>query len=108
MVESIEYAHDQNIWSLDWHPIGHILVSGSNDHSTRFWTRTRPGDTSQEKFQVNRPKMDENMSKESAIDDGIKSFSHIVLNFNNMISNSYSPSFYNRIKNARCTIIQSL
>ncbi|PKC17023.1 WD40 repeat-like protein [Rhizophagus irregularis] len=72
LVESIEYAHDQNIWSLDWHPIGHILVSGSNDHSTRFWTRTRPGDTSQEKFQVNRPKMDENMSKESAIDDELK------------------------------------
>ncbi|CAO3591931.1 unnamed protein product [Absidia cylindrospora] len=45
-----ETAHDSNIWSLDWHPVGHILVTGSNDHTTRFWTRPRPGDTSLDKF----------------------------------------------------------
>ncbi|CAG8557879.1 5565_t:CDS:10 [Funneliformis mosseae] len=71
-VESVEYAHDQNVWSLDWHPIGHILVSGSNDHSTRFWTRARPGDTAQEKFQANRPKAEENGLKEVVIEDEIK------------------------------------
>ncbi|KAH6919241.1 WD40 repeat-like protein [Coprinopsis sp. MPI-PUGE-AT-0042] len=27
-------------------PLGHILVSGSNDHTTRFWSRERPGDNS--------------------------------------------------------------
>ena len=27
-------AHDTIIWSLAWHPMGHILASGSNDHST--------------------------------------------------------------------------
>lgn len=41
----IPYAHDFAIWSLDWHPLGHILASGSNDRLTRFWTRARPGDT---------------------------------------------------------------
>jgi polyadenylation factor subunit 2 len=43
----IPYAHDPlgPIWSLDWHPLGHILASGSNDRITRFWTRARPGDT---------------------------------------------------------------
>ncbi|RFU29159.1 hypothetical protein B7463_g7168, partial [Scytalidium lignicola] len=41
----ITYAHDFAIWSLDWHPLGHILASGSNDRVTRFWTRARPGDT---------------------------------------------------------------
>ncbi|KAG9242464.1 WD40-repeat-containing domain protein [Calycina marina] len=41
----INYAHDFAIWSLDWHPLGHILASGSNDRVTRFWTRARPGDT---------------------------------------------------------------
>lgn len=41
----IQYAHDFAIWSLDWHPLGHILASGSNDRLTRFWTRARPGDT---------------------------------------------------------------
>lgn len=38
-------AHDFAIWSLDWHPLGHILASGSNDRITRFWTRPRPGET---------------------------------------------------------------
>lgn len=40
----IPFAHDYAIWSLDWHPLGHILASGSNDRLTRFWTRARPGD----------------------------------------------------------------
>jgi polyadenylation factor subunit 2 len=44
---SIPYAHEPTgpIWSLAWHPLGHILASGSNDRITRFWTRARPGDT---------------------------------------------------------------
>lgn len=40
------FAHDYAIWSMDWHPLGHILASGSNDRATRFWTRPRPGDGS--------------------------------------------------------------
>jgi len=40
----IPWAHDQSIWSLDWHPLGHILASGSNDRITRFWSRARPGE----------------------------------------------------------------
>jgi polyadenylation factor subunit 2 len=40
----VQYAHDFAIWSLDWHPLGHILASGSNDRVTRFWARARPGD----------------------------------------------------------------
>jgi len=41
----ITYAHDFAIWSLDWHPLGHILASGSNDRATRFWSRPKPGDS---------------------------------------------------------------
>ena len=41
----IPHAHDFAVWSLGWHPIGHILASGSNDRVTRFWTRARPGET---------------------------------------------------------------
>jgi len=55
----MEAAHDSNIWSLDWHPIGHILVSGSNDHTTRFWTRNRPGDTMHDRFNVSRKEAEE-------------------------------------------------
>ncbi|KAI9888897.1 MAG: pre-mRNA cleavage and polyadenylation factor (CPF) complex subunit [Vezdaea aestivalis] len=40
----LPHAHDYAIWSLDWHPLGHILASGSNDKLTRFWGRCRPGD----------------------------------------------------------------
>ncbi|CAG8466612.1 5503_t:CDS:10 [Ambispora leptoticha] len=58
-VDSVEYAHENNVWSLDWHPLGHILVSGSNDHTTRFWTRPRPGDTVQDKFHVGKQKAEE-------------------------------------------------
>ncbi|KAI0380939.1 WD40 repeat-like protein [Hypomontagnella monticulosa] len=41
----LPFAHDFAIWSLDWHPLGHILASGSNDRITRFWSRGRPGET---------------------------------------------------------------
>lgn len=44
-MHKLQYAHDYAIWSLDWHPMGHILASGSNDRITRFWSRARPGDT---------------------------------------------------------------
>jgi polyadenylation factor subunit 2 len=41
---SVLYAHESAVWSLDWHPQGHLLCSGSNDRATRFWARARPGD----------------------------------------------------------------
>ena len=44
-MHKVPFAHDYAIWSLHWHPLGHILASGSNDRITRFWTRARPGDT---------------------------------------------------------------
>jgi polyadenylation factor subunit 2 len=49
-----QYAHDFAIWSLDWHPLGHILASGSNDRLTRFWSRARPGDVDyrQDKYHI--------------------------------------------------------
>ena len=31
---------------MQYHPLGHILVTASNDHTTRFWCRERPGDVS--------------------------------------------------------------
>lgn len=35
-VGMMESAHDGMVWSLAWHPLGHILCSGSNDHSRYF------------------------------------------------------------------------
>lgn len=57
-----ETAHESNVWSLDWHPVGHILVSGSNDHTTRFWTRPRPGELSNGKFDSSQQYEEEQMA----------------------------------------------
>ncbi|CAK9263140.1 unnamed protein product [Sphagnum jensenii] len=38
-------AHESSVWDLAWHPTGHILCSGSNDHTTKFWCRNRPSET---------------------------------------------------------------
>lgn len=40
----IPHAHDWPVWALQYHPLGHILCSGGNDKTTRFWCRARPGD----------------------------------------------------------------
>lgn len=48
----IPNAHDNSVWDLAWHPIGYILCSGSNDHTTKFWCRNRPGDPVRDKFNM--------------------------------------------------------
>ncbi|KAJ3124524.1 hypothetical protein HK098_001072 [Nowakowskiella sp. JEL0407] len=53
-IGGVENAHEMHIFALDWHPLGHILVSGSNDHTTRFWTRNRPGDNVLDRFNLSR------------------------------------------------------
>ena len=52
-VASIDQAHDSIVWALAWHPLGHILCSGSNDHSCKFWTRNYPGDPMRDKYNLN-------------------------------------------------------
>ncbi|XVE86165.1 hypothetical protein DITRI_Ditri18aG0013900 [Diplodiscus trichospermus] len=48
----IPNAHDNSVWDIAWHPIGYLLCSGSNDHTTKFWCRNRPGDTARDKFNM--------------------------------------------------------
>lgn len=48
----IPNAHDSSVWDLAWHPLGHILCSGSNDHTTKFWVRNRPGDPMRDKYNI--------------------------------------------------------
>ncbi|KXJ05123.1 pre-mRNA 3' end processing protein WDR33, partial [Exaiptasia diaphana] len=52
-VGNMESAHDGMVWSLAWHPLGHILCSGSNDHSSKFWTRNKLGDRMRDKYNLN-------------------------------------------------------
>ena len=51
---SLVGAHDGYVWTLDWHPLGHLLASGAADCSVRFWTRHRPGDTLQDRYTLGR------------------------------------------------------
>jgi polyadenylation factor subunit 2 len=46
-------AHESIVWTLAFHPLGHILCSGSNDHTVKFWTRNRPGDQMRDKYNLN-------------------------------------------------------
>lgn len=41
-VTMMENAHDDAVFSLSFHPLGHILCSGSKDFTARFWCRARP------------------------------------------------------------------
>ncbi|GBP16705.1 pre-mRNA 3' end processing protein WDR33 [Eumeta japonica] len=52
-VGCIEGAHESIVWTMAWHPLGHILCSGSNDHTSKFWTRNRPGDQMRDKYNLN-------------------------------------------------------
>lgn len=49
----IETAHENIVWCLSWHPAGHILATGSNDHTVKFWSRNRPGDSMRDKYNLN-------------------------------------------------------
>jgi polyadenylation factor subunit 2 len=55
----IPNAHDNTVWDIAWHPLGHILCSGSNDHTTKFWVRNRPGDTMRDKYNISQLSVDE-------------------------------------------------
>ena len=30
---AVDNAHEGMIWTTKWHPLGHVLVTGSNDHT---------------------------------------------------------------------------
>ncbi len=39
---TVPAAHEGPIWSIDWNPLGHILATGSKDHTAKFWSRAKP------------------------------------------------------------------
>ena len=62
---SIPQAHDNQIWTMNWHPLGHVLTTGSNDTTAKFWIRHRPGDTLQDKYNLWRGGSAENVGASS-------------------------------------------
>lgn len=43
-MEVVTNGHEFTIWSMEFHPVGHTLASGSMDNTVRFWIRPRPDD----------------------------------------------------------------
>lgn len=41
---SIPHAHDKAIYTIQYHPLGHMLCTAGADKSMRFWCRSRPND----------------------------------------------------------------
>ncbi|EIW68862.1 hypothetical protein TREMEDRAFT_31214, partial [Tremella mesenterica DSM 1558] len=41
-ISMLESAHEDGVFSLAFHPLGHLLCSGSKDFTARFWCRARP------------------------------------------------------------------
>eukprot|EP00730_Choanoeca_flexa_P010669 TRINITY_DN197_c0_g1_i1.p1 TRINITY_DN197_c0_g1~~TRINITY_DN197_c0_g1_i1.p1 ORF type:complete len:518 (+),score=130.15 TRINITY_DN197_c0_g1_i1:131-1684(+) len=44
-VGSLPQAHGFNVWDMDWHPLGHVLVTSAGDCKLKMWTRHQPGET---------------------------------------------------------------
>ncbi|VEU22551.1 DEKNAAC103676 [Brettanomyces naardenensis] len=43
-LHTIPYAHDKAIYTMEYHPLGHLLCTAGADKSLRFWCRARPND----------------------------------------------------------------
>lgn len=43
-IATSDNRHDNTIWSLDFHPAGHVLATGSADSMIKFWIRPRTTD----------------------------------------------------------------
>lgn len=69
-VDTVEFAHEGQVWSMDFHPVGHLLATGSSDHTTRWWSRGRPGaNIANDRFHVGREKAKELGSREDDDDE---------------------------------------
>lgn len=51
-IGKIDGAHESSIWDVAWHPFGHEVATISNDQLLRFWTRNRPGDRLDDKYNL--------------------------------------------------------
>ncbi|KAL2720046.1 pre-mRNA 3' end processing protein WDR33 [Vespula squamosa] len=40
------------VWTLAWHSLEHILCSGNNDYTSKFWTYNRPGNLMRDKYNL--------------------------------------------------------
>ncbi|KAL0232836.1 hypothetical protein GEMRC1_011583 [Eukaryota sp. GEM-RC1] len=46
----LEKAHDNIVWSIDFHPMGNVLISGGNDHHLKCFAATYPTGEQREEY----------------------------------------------------------
>ncbi|KAM0688616.1 WD repeat-containing protein 33 [Conglomerata obtusa] len=56
-IKTVEKAHENIIWGAEFHPVGHVLATGSLDQSCRFWI---PDDGEEEEINANESESLEN------------------------------------------------
>lgn len=93
-VDSVDFAHEGQIWSMDFHPVGHLLATGSSDHTTRWWSRGRPGTLiANDRFHVGREKAKELGSKEDDDDNDDDEFAGALPGINRGPPQYHNQSF---------------
>ncbi|KUF80886.1 pre-mRNA 3' end processing protein WDR33 [Phytophthora nicotianae] len=60
---SIPQAHDTAVWDIQWHPVGHVVATGS----TKFWCRNRPGDPMDDKYNGGQTVLNEHETGEAVV-----------------------------------------
>lgn len=90
-VDSIEFGHEGQIWAIAFHPLGHLLATGSSDHTTRWWARSRPGATvMNDRFHVGRDKAKELGGREDDDDNDDDEFGGALPGLHHGYNNRYS------------------
>ena len=73
----IQYAHDQAVWDMAWHPAGHCLVSGANDKYTKFWQRPITGGLMGEDYFNEIPGFGDRGEEDEIVFDSIPLGAHV-------------------------------
>lgn len=89
-VDTIEFGHEGQIWAMAFHPLGHLLATGSSDHTTRWWARGRPGaSVINDRFHVGRDKAKELGGKEDDDDNDDDEFGGALPGLHQGYNNRY-------------------
>ena len=92
-VDTVNYAHESQIWAMAFHPLGHLLGTGSNDHTTRWWSRGRPGvSIANDRFHIGREKAKELGLKEEEEDNEDDEFAGGLPGLHGGYNNRYPAS----------------
>eukprot|EP00948_MAST-09A_sp_MAST-9A-sp1_P001115 g1115.t1 len=74
-------AHEQTVWTMEFHPLGNLLATGSNDATVRIWSRQRPGDMMNDDFNMEAADAEELAKKKASI----------VSDFSDSVSSNQRP-----------------